>query len=377
MLKLPRPWRHASQTVISRLAGSPRREYLPGTDKLERVLVIRLGGMGKILTSLPLIWSLRENWPQAQITMATEENGRDVARICPAINEVIPIQAHGWYLRRFFLAARKLQGYDAAIAASSTYDRWLARLVRLTNAPVRIGVEPTPLMHTPFYYTHNMASIGQREHECDALLRLAEPLEQPTSSLLRFDIQTGQDARYNAKTLTGDLTQPIGESHQPIPYVVVDISSDGRGNWDYQQYADFIAGLAGDRRVPVAITYQDQDLDVARKLTRDVKTFAPVRKIPTRDPEQLAAVLEAARVVFSPNYAIGQLAAAVDTPAVILWLRDDFAHLHSLHPLHLFIRADEEPETATPTYALTLMAEAWENHPDEGQLPPPAEDSLA
>lgn len=359
------------------MAGSPRRDFVPGTDKLERVLIVRLGGIGEMMTALPLIWAIRETWPNVHLTVATEETGRDLARICPAVNTVIPIQADGWYLRRFLLAARKLQNYDVAIAAHSTYHRWLARLIRLTNAPVRIGVEPTPLMHTPFYFTHNVASLSHDEHECTALLRLVEQLDQPIDSIYRFELNPGPDARYNARTLTGDLTKPVGDTRQPIPYVVVDISSDGRRNWEYQQYADFIAGLAGDRRVPVAITYQDKDLATARKLTQDVQTFAPVRKIPTRDLEQLAGVLQAARVVFTPNYAIGHLAAAVDTPAVVLWLRDDFERLHSLHPAHLFIRVDQEPESGTPTYALNLMAEAWHHHPDQGHLPPPTKDSLA
>lgn len=363
--------------MISRLAGSPRRSFRPSTDTLERALIVQLGDMGEMMTTLPLIWAIRENWPKANLTVATRQAGRDLARICPAVNEVTPIPDDLGYLDRFFFASRRLQNFDAAIAASPSYDRWLARLIRLTNAPVRIGIEPTPLMHTPFFYTHNMKAGRHTEHLAATYLRLAEPLELYTPPGFRFDLKPGPDARYNARTLAGDLTKPVGDSKKPIPFVVVDISSDTKFNWSYQQYADFVAGLAGDRRVPVAITYQDRDLAMARRLTQDVKTFAPVCKIPTRDLEQLAAVFQIARVVFTPNYAIGHLAAAMDIPAVILWYREDFERLHSLHPGHLFIRADEEPESATPTFALNLMAEAWQNHPDEGHLPPPAESTPA
>lgn len=377
VLKLPRTWRHASQTVLSRLAGSPRRSFQPGSDTLERALIVQLGDAGEMMATLPLIWAIRENWPNVSLTVATREAGRDLARICPAVNEVTPIPDDLSYLDRFFFASRRLQNFDAAIAVSPSYDRWLARLIRLTNAPVRIGIEPTPLMHTPFFYTHNMKAGQLTEHLASTFLRLAEPLQPSAPPDFRFNLTPGPDARYNARTLAGDLTKPVGDLKKPVPFVVVDISSDTKNNWNYQQYADFVAGLAGDRRVPVAITYQDRDLATARKLTEDVKTFAPVCKIPTRDLEQLAAVFQIARVVFTPNYAIGHLAAAVDAPAVILWYREDFERLHSLHPTHLFLRADEEPESATPTFAINLMAEAWQNHPDDGHLPPPTEDTLA
>lgn len=376
-MTVPRPLRHFSHSVLARLAGSPRRNFVPGKHQPEQILLIRLDGTGEMLCTLPLLWALRESWPQARITVVTEEPGRHIARMCQAVNDVLPIEATGSYWTRYLLAASRLQNYDVTIAAKSTYNRWLAQLTRLTNSPVRIGVEPTPLMHTPFFYTHNVGpATDQIEHRVDTLMRLAEPLGVEPPGVYRFDLQPGKDALYNARTLTGDLTAPIGEVHRPTPYVVVDISSDTTDNWTFQQYSDFIAGLAGDRRVPVAITYENRDDAMATRLVSEVQTFAPVVKVPTKNTEELAAVIQYARLLLTPHHAIGHLAAAVHTPAVILWFSDDFELRHSLQPHQRFLRADEEPETATPTFALNLMAELWNSEGDELPPLPPSEGSL-
>jgi len=358
---------------LARLAGKPRRDFDINKDTPERILILRPDGMAEMLGCLPLIWLLRQTWPEVRITVATEPGGRPIARMCPALNEVIQLEGINSMWGRVRLAKR-LQGYDIAIAAKSIYSHDLGQLIRLTNAPMRIGFEPTPLMHTPFYFTKTVdgpQETEESEARYQTLLRLARPLKIDPPYEIRFDINPGKDALFKAKNTTAELTQPIGERQSLTPYVVVNISSEGQRNWEHQQYADFLAGLAGDRRVPTAIVYRDVDKERAKRLVKDVKTFAPVVAVPSNDAEELAAVLAGARLVFTPSHAVALLAAAVDVPTLVLWWEGDFFKLSSPHPRHSFLRADEEPEAATPTYALNLMNELWNGEPANQGPPPP------
>ncbi|MEM1060463.1 MAG: glycosyltransferase family 9 protein [Verrucomicrobiota bacterium] len=369
-MSIPRGWKHLCLSALARLAAGRSKAYALENGPPRRLLILRRDGIAEMLSTLPLIWAIREEWPETRITVATQEAGRAIARMCPAINEVRVFGRIDSRLRGF-RAARKLRGFDVAIAAKSEYDHDLARLIRLTNAPLRIGFESAPLMRTPLYFTATVDGARQAEARFQTLLRLAEPLGLTPPPIPRFDLEPGQDALYKARNLTSPLTEPVGGKQQLTPYVAVNISALSQRNWTPEQYADFLAGLAGDRRVPVAIVYRDRDEAVAQQLAHHVRTFAPVAVVPSRNAEELAAVLQGAQLVFTPSHDVALLAAAVDVPTLILWWQGDFIKLGSPHPRHLFLRADEDPGAATPTYALNLMDELWNGDPANPPTPPP------
>src|ERR1700761_5984118 len=104
-----------------------------------RILVIRRNRLGDMLYTVPLLHALRRHHPAAHIAVACDQAGVPIAQSCEAVSEVV-VLARGW--SRWYDAYRNaaaLQDYDIVIAAKGGFDRRLAVLTRLTNAPQRIG----------------------------------------------------------------------------------------------------------------------------------------------------------------------------------------------------------------------------------------------
>lgn len=78
-----------------------------------RILIIEFGGLGDHLHSLPALWLLRQNCPQARIEMLVGGGGVPVFRgLAPWIDEVTPYERGD---DRTVVARLRAQGYDGAL----------------------------------------------------------------------------------------------------------------------------------------------------------------------------------------------------------------------------------------------------------------------
>lgn len=117
---------------------------LPDTPDL-RILLIKLRHHGDMLLTTPVINSLRQKWPEAQIDVLLYEETRDMLAAHPAIGTIYGIDRKWKQLGTLkhlqkewqLLRALRAQHYHLVINLA---DQWRSAIVtRFTGAPVRLG----------------------------------------------------------------------------------------------------------------------------------------------------------------------------------------------------------------------------------------------
>lgn len=117
---------------------------LPDTPDL-RILLIKLRHHGDMLLTTPVVDSLRQKWPQAQIDVLLYEETRDMLAAHPAIGTIYGIDRKWKQLGTLkhlqkewqLLCALRNQHYHLVINLA---DQWRSAIVtRFTGAPVRLG----------------------------------------------------------------------------------------------------------------------------------------------------------------------------------------------------------------------------------------------
>ena len=119
------------------------------------ILFVRFKSIGDIIFTLPAVWQVRENFPNAKIVFLTSRENAGLIRGFPAVNEIIEVdrglyrQGNPWKIlrataglirrlrREKFSLAVDLQGYveTAALAwCSGAPQRWGAPLHHVNPA---------------------------------------------------------------------------------------------------------------------------------------------------------------------------------------------------------------------------------------------------
>jgi ADP-heptose:LPS heptosyltransferase len=115
---------------LSRLIVSPKKTR----GGVEKILVIRPGGIGDAVLLYPALRNLRGHFPDASIDVLAEKRNAGILSVCPYINGLY--QYDKTPLETLFKVARK--GYDVVID-SEQWHRLTAAFSYLTRAPVRAG----------------------------------------------------------------------------------------------------------------------------------------------------------------------------------------------------------------------------------------------
>lgn len=144
-----------------------RRTFLPrgGARPLERVLVIRPGGIGDAVLLIPAIRALKKKYPRAAVHVLAERRNAGVFLLCPDIERIFH------YDRPMELMAAIRGRYDAVIDTEQ-WHRLSALVARVVRAPISLGFstnERRGLFSHPSPYSHD-------DYEVDSFLHLVGSL---------------------------------------------------------------------------------------------------------------------------------------------------------------------------------------------------------
>ncbi len=315
--------------LLARGLGTGRTAH---GDGAKRVLVIRRNRMGDMICTLPLLYALRRAFPEAHLAVACDARGLPIAQVCPAVNEAILLQG-GWNRWLAVIGnARRLRGYDLVIAAKVGFDRRLATLARLTDAPRRIGYENA---ETSSYYTHPVPIPPALEatHQIEATLGLLTPLGMAAT----FDASTDLRLALPPTALAfADSVLADGPLAGVEKLALFNLSSTTRLKFCDEDFAALAAELAARPQLGVGLVGLPGDRERARAMAaRAGKRCAAIF---TPGPLELAAVLQRAAVLLTGEGGAAHLAGAVGTPAVVLWSEGPFAKWHSRAANHVVLR---------------------------------------
>jgi ADP-heptose:LPS heptosyltransferase len=325
------------------LALKLRRRHQPRRDPVEpRILVIRRNRMGDMIYTLPLLHALRRHHLKAHLTVACDPLGAPIAEACPAVNEVIVLEP-GWNPWQAVLKnAARLQDYDWVIAAKGGFDRRLAVLTRLTNAAIRIGFERRTDRPSA-YYTDPVALPAEpnEEHQIDTLLRLLKPLGlvRPTEFTVDLSLRVPDSAREFA---VGILSEP--PFNQSSHFMLINISSTVGLKFREEDFITLAGRILGSTDFAIGLVAAPVDQSKADEIAfcmgskRIIAVFTP-------GPLDLAALLEKATFLFTPEGGAAHLAATVGAPALVLWSEGPFKKWYSRGRRHAFVHAEPGEKT--------------------------------
>ncbi len=306
-----------------------------------RILVIRRNRLGDMICTLPLLYALRRHYPKALLTVACDPTGEPIARACQAVNDVIVLEMVGNRWLGVLKNAKRLQGFDWVIAAKGGFDRRLAALACLTHGAIRIGFEKSKRKPS-LYYTHPVAPPDDwQEHQIETLLRLLEPLGvvEITGHTVRLALDVPAEAKAFAQTV---LTAP--PFAQARRFVLINISSTVQVKFSLDDFMALAGRILAGTEWAIGWVSAPADQEKARELALRCPADR-VAAVATSGPLELAALMERAVVLVTPEGGAAHLAAATGTPALVLWSEGPFHKWRSRGKNHIFVLP--KPEEAS------------------------------
>ena len=280
-----------------------------------RILVVRLDRIGDVVLSTPALTALSTAIPHAFIAVMVRPECRDLVQGHPAVHEVIEYDKDGrhrsaWATVRF---ARRLRryGFDAAIVLHPTNrSHWIPWLAGI---PARIGFR----RKSSWLLTHRLPHRKQegKRHEADYTLEL-----------LRFVGAGAGEARPTIALQPGavrrvdEVLAGWAQAGRPIVAIHPSASCPSK-RWMPDRFARVADRLIAERGAQVCIVAGAADAAWAQAMAQAMRQ--PVLNLAGRlTLAELAAVLRRAAVLVSNDSGPVHVAAAVGTPVVAIFGRN-------------------------------------------------------
>ncbi|WP_416674539.1 glycosyltransferase family 9 protein [Egbenema bharatensis] len=356
---LPLPTPYSSLPTPHSPLLTPHSSLLPPPHP--RLLLLRLDNIGDVLMTSPALRTLRENLPEAHITLMASPAGALAAPLLPWIDEVLPWRVlwqdigqrsfspeQDWKL----IETLKASSFDAAIlfTSFSQSPHPAALICALAGIPIRIAESKEVDMGT---LTHAVPPASDALHQVDRNLRLLEFLGL-TISDRRLTLDIPPDCRKSALQL---LQQHAPSRFHPAPFPFLLFNpwtSCPSRNYDPDRFVTAVRQLSNITQYPVVVTGVEKDRARSQSILKKLGDRAIDLMGATTLPE-LVALVAAARLVLSNNTSTMHIADAVGTPSVILFAGTEMEC--QWQPRNSPSRLLRRPTLCSPCYALTCPYE--------------------
>jgi predicted lipopolysaccharide heptosyltransferase III len=308
---------------------------LTGDQWPVNILLLQLKRIGDLILTLPAIATLRENFPAAQITLAISSECADLLPAIPNVNRTLLMRRNLRDLALFLGLVREKFDY----CVDFTRNDRSALLVFLSGARKRIVYRRRDRFQKRVRVYSDYVKVRKLAmHTVDYNLALIGPLGvRHVSRALRLELP--QETREKANALRRDLR--INE-----PYLIFHPgSARAEKFWEPQRWADVIEHARSGSQISVVLTGGASRIE--QKHLRQVKgrLRQPVVDLSGKtDLLTLAALIERARLLVTVDSAPMHLAAATQTPQVILFGPTNPFHWRPLESSALILQG----ESATP-----------------------------
>jgi ADP-heptose:LPS heptosyltransferase len=323
-------------------------------QQVRNLLVIRLDNIGDVLMLSPALRSLRENLPQAKLTLMVSPAGSTAIPLLPEVDEVLTWRSlwqdlgslkfdpqREWDLINLL----KAKQYDAAIifTSFSQSPHPAALICALAGIPLRLGESKEGDFHT---LTSAIPPAPDSIHQVDRNLRLIESL--------------GFKIRDRRLTLNIS-TQPIVSS----PYLLLNPwTSCSARTYAPDRFAEAALQISLMTGWSVVVTGVSKDRERAQPLLEILGDRA-IDRVGTTSLMELAALVCHAQLVFTNNTSVLHLADATETPMVVTFSGTD--QESQWCPRYAPARLLRRWTSCSPCYALTcpLQLECLDISPNE------------
>lgn len=290
----------------------------------KRICIVRLGALGDVVNTLPALDALRAAYAAAHIAWLVESPWQDILPGPPRLDEAIVAPKREWLAKlrnvanlaslpsdvaRFVRELRERK-FDLAIDFHGNLRSGIA--TALTGAKNKAGYAPGFCKEWNCIFTNRHYPVGGgRVHRVDRALALAEAIgAKRQNEVPRLDVR--DDALAFAKKVMNDA----GLATRPVVAVHPGTSRFGEyKRWPAERFNEVIR-LLDTRGFASLITWGPCERELAEAAAAGTNaTVSPE----TRSIMELAALLSLCDAFIGSDSGPAVLAAAVDTPPVVLF----------------------------------------------------------
>jgi lipopolysaccharide heptosyltransferase II len=281
-------------------------------DRIEKILIIKLRGIGDVVLSTAVIPNLRRAFPGADIHFLTEQESAEAVQGLSGIDDVLVfdrrwIQSLPWHRAAVanlrFLRRIRRQGYDLVFDLFGNPRSALFSWV--SGARHRVGYD---FRVRKWVYTVVARNRGDRVHEVefnlDALAAVGVPIVERSPS---FPLDAAA-RRFAENFLAREL-----EGGEPL----IALNPSGgwwTKRWPLERFAALGDRLAEELGARILVLWGPGELEEARSVAQAMAN--PPLLPPATTLKQLAALLERCQLVISNDSGPMHIAAAVGTPTL-------------------------------------------------------------
>jgi heptosyltransferase-3 len=286
------------------------------TASYKRILVIKLKQPGDVLVSTPVIAALKEAWPESRLTYLVPKDTEEMVAGHPGLDGLMVVdrRAQTWGQALRFIWNLRRPHFDLVLELSGG-DRG-AIYAFLSGARERVGFEHPgqPFWQRHGCFTRLLPRPPVTMHLVDQNLEAMRALGlNPANPRLQFFWDNQVEQRVQ------DLLRTAGLNERP--FAVMHPGAGWRFKcWTPGGYARIIEALEGEWGLPVVLTgtkaAHEQELLTA--IHQECRA-APVDLAGRLSLKELGALIAKAVLFFGVDSAPMHLAAAVNTPAVVLF----------------------------------------------------------
>jgi ADP-heptose:LPS heptosyltransferase len=280
----------------------------PDWKNARNLLVMRLDNVGDVIMTSPALRALKENLPQASLTLMASPSGALAAPLLPWVDQVVPWRVLWQDLGRLeFNPAREWQlintlrdrQFDAAVifTSFSQSPHPAALIAALAGISRRLGESKETDLST---LTHAIPTADDQIHQVDRNLRLIESVG--------FHVA---DRRLALNYSTQSLVD--------TPYLLLNPwTSCSSRNYDIERFAVAARKLSDITGYPIVVTGVETDRDRSHSLLHHLDNHA-IDLIGATTLSELVALVAAAELVLTNNTSTMHIADATSTPSVVMF----------------------------------------------------------
>ncbi len=286
-------------------------------SSVQRVLVVRLRSIGDTVLSTPSLIALKRFLPDAQIDILLEDWVAPVLEGFDAVDNILTISRGSkksrietaWEIRR--------NHYDVAFnlhgGTTATF------FVRASGAKYRVGFANYQYKSL---YTHVAASpleFWQTEyaHSAEQQLALLGSVGVPVSDRLKSRLSVTESARNSIE----DKLKTFG--FQPAFALLHPVAAFDTKQWATQNFAR-VAEFLGEKKLSIIAVATKKERGVLEKLRAE--SSVPIRIFDDLTLPEITALASRAKIFIGNDSGIAHIAAAVETPSVVVFGSSNINH---------------------------------------------------
>ncbi len=260
-----------------------------------RICLVRLSALGDIVMCLPLIRTLQKNFPEAEITWVIGKPFYPLLEKLEGVRFIVVPKVKSWGDLRRARALLKPYQFDVLLATQASFSAHI--LYSCISAKRKIGYDKFRSKDFHGFFVDERIEF-HREHTVEGFLRFAKTI--------------------GAKEMSFDGSIPTAEKSkiEPPYFVINPCSSKIEKDWDYANYPAIIRYVKEVFGIEAVLTGAPSDRAVCDQIEKEAPCINLCGKTTL---QELAAVLQRAKFVLSPDTGPAHIASSIGTPVIGLF----------------------------------------------------------